>query len=164
MSNFEPEDWLTDLDNDTTNAPLTHPRIPDFAERVTELRTEHQLVASLAELRPRHRTHPNRRRPQLGTKPITRLHPRISRSRNRRNRHARRLGTRASILTRRNPCHRERPRLHRTTRVAAAGRPGSNVLDFRMDLLGELSDCLGGCGLAYILGASKVLILDTVMI
>jgi predicted XRE-type DNA-binding protein len=55
MSNLEPEDWLADLDKGTINAPLTHPRMPDFAERVAErvaeLRTEHQLVASLAELR-----------------------------------------------------------------------------------------------------------------
>lgn len=54
-TNLEPEIWLTDLDNGKTNAPLTHRRVPDFAEqvaeRVNELRQEHQLVASLTELR-----------------------------------------------------------------------------------------------------------------
>jgi predicted XRE-type DNA-binding protein len=54
-TNLEPEDWLTDLDAGTTNAALTHPRVSDFAERVTErvteLRKEHQLVSSLGELR-----------------------------------------------------------------------------------------------------------------
>ena len=55
MTYLKPEDWLTNLDQGTTNAPLTHPRIPDFAERVAErtaeLRTEQQLVTSLTELR-----------------------------------------------------------------------------------------------------------------
>jgi predicted XRE-type DNA-binding protein len=54
-TNLEPEDWLTDLDAGTTNAALTHPRVSDFTERVTErvaeLRKEHQLVSSLGELR-----------------------------------------------------------------------------------------------------------------
>jgi hypothetical protein len=52
-TNLEPEDWLTDLDAGTTNAALTHPRVSDFAERVTErvteLRKEHQLVSSLVD-------------------------------------------------------------------------------------------------------------------
>jgi hypothetical protein len=43
--NMEPEDWLAELDQGTLNAPLAHPRIRDFAERVAqrkrELRSEH---------------------------------------------------------------------------------------------------------------------------
>jgi predicted XRE-type DNA-binding protein len=55
MTNLEPEDWLKDLDQGTVNAPLTHPRMENFAERVAErtaeLRKEQQLVTSLRELR-----------------------------------------------------------------------------------------------------------------
>jgi hypothetical protein len=55
VTNLEPEDWLKDLDQGTVNAPLTHPRIENFAERVAEqtaeLRKEQQLVTSRSELR-----------------------------------------------------------------------------------------------------------------
>jgi predicted XRE-type DNA-binding protein len=54
-TNLNPEDWLTNLDAGITNAPLAHPRMKDFAEQVairtSELRNEHQLVESLAQLR-----------------------------------------------------------------------------------------------------------------
>ncbi len=40
---MEPEDWLSDLDHGTLNAPLAHPRIGDFAERVAKRTTELRL-------------------------------------------------------------------------------------------------------------------------
>jgi hypothetical protein len=40
---MEPEDWLAELDHGTLNAPLAHPRIGDFAERVAKRTTELRL-------------------------------------------------------------------------------------------------------------------------
>ena len=51
----DPKAWLENIDKGTVNAPHTHPDDPNFAERVTELteqlRSEHHIVTSLAELR-----------------------------------------------------------------------------------------------------------------
>jgi predicted XRE-type DNA-binding protein len=51
----DPKAWLKDIDKGIVNAPHTHPGDPNFATRVKELteqlRHEHHIVASLAELR-----------------------------------------------------------------------------------------------------------------
>jgi hypothetical protein len=46
--NMEPEDWLAELDQGTLNAPLVHPRIKDFAERVTKRTTELRLEQAIS--------------------------------------------------------------------------------------------------------------------
>ena len=51
----DPKAWLENIDKGRVNAPHTHPDDLNFAERVAngteQLRREHQIVSSLAELR-----------------------------------------------------------------------------------------------------------------
>jgi hypothetical protein len=84
-----PESWLEAVRREGLRpAPerYEHPGDPNHhehvADRTSELRQEQRLVTSLTELR----------RPQLGTKPITRLINRGRRHRHHRDRHTRRLG------------------------------------------------------------------------
>ncbi len=48
---MEPEEWLAELDQGTLNAPLAHPRIRDFAERVAKRTTELRLEQANSEKR-----------------------------------------------------------------------------------------------------------------
>ena len=55
-NNFDdPKAWLENIENGTVNAPHTHPDDPNFADRVADrseqIRCEHHIVNSLAELR-----------------------------------------------------------------------------------------------------------------
>ena len=51
----DPKAWLENIEQGTVNTPHTHLDDPNFAERVAagteQLRREHQIVSSLAELR-----------------------------------------------------------------------------------------------------------------
>ena len=51
----DPNAWLENIEQGTVNAPHTHPNDPNIAELVAagtqRLRSEHQIVSSLAELR-----------------------------------------------------------------------------------------------------------------